>query len=293
MFCYETSGSYEPRHASPDGVNLNDDKTLSNLLRVSEFYQPTPDYIETIQKNGFPCLWRQKVTHWMHGIFNHCKCEEGVLPHAVNLFDRYCSTKMVECPVEELQVLGATCLFIASKLRETASISVDCLVEWGSFAYSIRDVRKWELEVLNTLNWDTYVVLPHDLLDHFITRLPIPEDQQVRIRDHARVLFNIICSEYSFLRYTFRITAAACLYDAVFGLGPNFITLRNELCKHMQNFVDIEMVEFECAVLAIREYVMSHRDGPDEADNEAEEEEEKVTGTPLNSTPTLIDQLPQ
>ena len=52
-------------------------------------------------------------------------------------------------------------------------------------------------------------------------------------------------------------------------------------------------VEFERAVLAIREYVMSHRDGPDEEDNEEEEKEEKVPGTPLNSTPTLIEKLPQ
>ena len=65
MFCYETTGSYELRHASPDGVNLEDDKTLSNLLRMSEFYQPSPDYIETKQENGFTHHIRNKLVTWM------------------------------------------------------------------------------------------------------------------------------------------------------------------------------------------------------------------------------------
>ena len=43
--------------------------------------------------------------------------------------------------MEELQVLGGTCLFIASKLREASPLTVDGLVECGGYSYSIRDVR--------------------------------------------------------------------------------------------------------------------------------------------------------
>ena len=54
--------------------------------------------------------------------------------------------------------------------------------------------QKWELKVLNTLNWDTSAVLPHDLLDHFLVRLPIPAELKQRVTNHARTLINMCCT---------------------------------------------------------------------------------------------------
>ena len=67
MFCYEAgfNGNYVPRRASPDGVNIDDPKTLNNLLRVSSFYQPEPRYLETMQQNHFTQEMRRQLTEWM------------------------------------------------------------------------------------------------------------------------------------------------------------------------------------------------------------------------------------
>ena len=66
MFCYESGlENYVPRRASPDGCNIDDPKTLNNLVRVSKFYQPNPKYLETIQKNDFTVNMRKQVTEWM------------------------------------------------------------------------------------------------------------------------------------------------------------------------------------------------------------------------------------
>ena len=70
MFCYESSlnGFYKPKRASPDGCNIDDDKTLSNLLRVSSFYQPDPQYLSTKQHNGFTESMRSQLVEWMFGV---------------------------------------------------------------------------------------------------------------------------------------------------------------------------------------------------------------------------------
>ena len=70
MFCYESSlsGVCEPRRASPDGCNIDDAKTLCNLLRVSTFYEPDPKYLELKQENGFTESMRRELIDWMFAV---------------------------------------------------------------------------------------------------------------------------------------------------------------------------------------------------------------------------------
>ena len=66
MFCYESGfENYVPRRAAPDGCNIDDPKTLNNLIRVSKFYEPNPKYLELIQENSFTIEMRKQLTEWM------------------------------------------------------------------------------------------------------------------------------------------------------------------------------------------------------------------------------------
>lgn len=228
---------------------------------------------------------RRQLTDWMFGISDIC--EDGVLPHAVNLLDRYLSLAKVESPRDELQVLGATCLFLASKLREVTPLSVDGLCECGGYSYTIRDIRSWELKVLNVLNWDTSAVLPHDLLDHFLHRLPIPEPVRERVTYHARTLLNMACTEYMFMQHGSKIMATGCLYDAVFALGSKFLQLRGEILTILRGFIVIDEAEFEVVSAKIRKLMDNMR----KPDLPALSFSEQKSATPTTSTPTNIEEL--
>jgi hypothetical protein len=61
-------------------------------------------------------------------------CEDQVLPLAVNLMDRFlcvCNIKR-----QQLQLLGATCLLIASKVRSTNVLPVYLLCAYTDYSVS-------------------------------------------------------------------------------------------------------------------------------------------------------------
>merc|ERR1711978_337229 len=99
----------------------------------------------------------------------------------------------------QLQLLGAVCLFLSSKFKETAPISSEKLVMYTDFSVSLEDIREWELLVLYKLKWDLCASTGLDFLDHLLPRLPIPPhiDQQ-RLRRHVETSVALSSTLYTF-----------------------------------------------------------------------------------------------
>jgi hypothetical protein len=134
MFCYESGfENYVPRRAAPDGCNIDDPKTLNNLIRVSKFYEPNPKYLELIQKNSFTIEMRKQLTEWM---FEVCRsfswlindfhfaftaaCADSFFPQRIGrrpfcfwtsfrLFFRYCSLFVLSLAIASLRDLISSC----------------------------------------------------------------------------------------------------------------------------------------------------------------------------------------
>lgn len=66
------------------------------------------------------------------------KCEDAVLPLAVNFMDRFLSVCVIKR--QQLQLLGATCLLIASKLRSANRLGIELLCTYTDNSVSYEHI---------------------------------------------------------------------------------------------------------------------------------------------------------
>ncbi|CDQ78091.1 unnamed protein product [Oncorhynchus mykiss] len=120
--------------------NLLNDRVLQTMLKAEDSYLPATNYFKCVQKEIVPCM-RRIVSTWMLEVCEEQKCEEEVFPLAMNFLDRYLSVEPTK--KTRLQLLGATCMFLASKMKETIPLTAEKLC-----IYTDNSIRPIDLLVI-------------------------------------------------------------------------------------------------------------------------------------------------
>ncbi|KAI2665558.1 G1/S-specific cyclin-D2 [Labeo rohita] len=117
LFCLEKDAIMR---AQRDPNIFCDERVLQSLLTVEDRYVPQGPYFKCVQKDIQPFM-RRMVATWMLEVCEEEKCEEDVFPLAMNYLDRF----LAAVPTRKcyLQLLGAVCLFLASKLKACQPLS--------------------------------------------------------------------------------------------------------------------------------------------------------------------------
>ena len=84
----------------------------------------------------------QLILIYLYFLFQVCEernCENMVFHVACNFFDRFLCTTVVQR--SQLQLLGCSCLLLASKLRQTSALSVPLLVSYTADSVTQEEIR--------------------------------------------------------------------------------------------------------------------------------------------------------
>uniref|UniRef100_A0ACB8F595 Uncharacterized protein n=1 Tax=Sphaerodactylus townsendi TaxID=933632 RepID=A0ACB8F595_9SAUR len=226
--------------AKRDPQLLSDRRVLQNLLRQEERYSPNVSYFQCVQKEIQPYM-RKMLAFWMleipmrsiplpicpfdrwatekHPVCEEQKCEEEVFPLAMNYVDRYLSC--VPTRKNHLQLLGAVCMLLASKLRDTMPLTVKKLCIYTDNSITQCQVLDWEVLVLEKLKWDLLSVIANDFLDHILQRLSLPQNKVDLVKKHAQTFVALCATDYSFAMYPPSMIATGSIGAAVHGLSAS------------------------------------------------------------------------
>nr|P50755.1 RecName: Full=G1/S-specific cyclin-D1 [Xenopus laevis]CAA61664.1 cyclin D1 [Xenopus laevis] len=196
--------------------NLITDRVLQTMLKAEETSCPSMSYFKCVQKEILPNM-RKIVATWMLEVCEEQKCEEEVFPLAMNYLDRFLSVE----PLRKswLQLLGATCMFLASKMKETIPLTAEKLCIYTDNSIRPDELLIMELRVLNKLKWDLASVTPHDFIEHFLNKMPLTEDTKQIIRKHAQTFVALCATDVNFISNPPSMIAAGSVAAAVQGLN--------------------------------------------------------------------------
>ncbi|XP_007934444.1 G1/S-specific cyclin-D3 [Orycteropus afer afer] len=227
---------HSPR-AGEDPQLLEDQRVLQTLLRMEERYLPCVSYFQCVQDEIKPHM-RKMLAYWMLEVCEEQRCEEEVFLLAMNYVDRFLSC--VPTRKSQLQLLGAVCMLLASKLRDSTPLTIEKLCIYSDHAVSQRQMLDWELLVLGRLKWDLAAVIAHDFLSVILHRLPLPSDREALVRKHAQTFLALCATDYTFAMYPPSMIATGSVGAAVQGLSASSLSA-DELTEMLAGITGTEV----------------------------------------------------
>ncbi|XP_072886929.1 G1/S-specific cyclin-D2-like [Hemitrygon akajei] len=239
LLCMETTPKIQ--RAYPDQTLLSDQRVLQNLLLTEDRYIPRISYFECVQKEIKPYM-RKMVSFWMLEVCEEQKCEEEVFLLAVNYLDRFLSS--VPTRKCHLQLLGAVCMFLASKLKETIPLTAEKLCIYTDNSVTPEDLLDWEIVVLGKLKWDLSVTTPNDFIEHILGKLAFLTDNLELIKKHTQTFIAMCATDFNFAMYPPSMIATGSIAAAIRGLDITCSNLSGESVTEL--LAKITCTELDC-----------------------------------------------
>ncbi|KAK4887266.1 hypothetical protein RN001_003537 [Aquatica leii] len=200
--------------AQKDPTIFRDVRVIENLLKDESMYVCPCDYFTDVQVEIQPYM-RNVVATWMMEVCEEQMCEEQVFPLAVNYMDRFLCVCVIKR--QQLQLLGATCLLIASKIRSSTILTIDLLRAYTDYSITHSHITSWELLVLSKLQWNAAGITGFDYIDQITDRFAWGSESSY-LRRHAHTLVSICYTEPALIQVTPSLIASACICAAMRGL---------------------------------------------------------------------------
>lgn len=182
-------------------------KEIYVYLRDREVsYRVSPHFMQT--QRDINATMRGILIDWLVEVAEEYRLEAETLHLSVNYIDRFLSC--VPVARSKLQLVGVTCMLIASKYEEIHPPAVDEFVYISDNTYKREEILHMEGTILNRLSFELSVVSAKAFLTRYIKAARMGECDATTVM-LCQYLCELTLQEYSFLKYLPSEVAAAAL----------------------------------------------------------------------------------
>lgn len=197
-----------------DFEDLDDPSMCAEYVReIFEYYQelekatmPNPTYMD--HQDDLEWKMRGILIDWLIEVHMRFRLLPETLFLAVNIIDRFLSQKVV--PLDKLQLVGITAMFIASKYEEVLSPHVGNFTHVADDGFSVDEVLAAERYTLSTLKYDLSYPNPMN----FLRRISKADNYDIQTRTLGKYLMELSLVDHRFLEFRQSHIAAASMYLA-------------------------------------------------------------------------------
>ncbi|XP_051136235.1 putative cyclin-A3-1 [Andrographis paniculata] len=187
-------------------------------LEVEATLRPSSNYMETVQTDINPFM-RSVLIDWLVEVAQEYKLVSDTLYLTVNYIDRYLSTHSLMRT--KLQLLGITCMLIASKHEEITPPHIENFVYITDNSFTIEEVMEMEKDVLKFINFE--IGLPTTKTFLRIMSEAVQEEPEFSDPEFDRLcsyLGELSLTDYSCICNTPSIVAASAIFLAKLIIQP-------------------------------------------------------------------------
>ncbi|KAI3942089.1 hypothetical protein MKW92_033118 [Papaver armeniacum] len=152
---------------------------------------------------------RMIVVDWLIDVHREFQLSPEVLYLAVQILDRYLAMDLVVTK-EEMQLLGVTAMFIASKYEEVSPPKIDRFADITDNACSTEQILEMEKSIMVKFKW----TLPFPTAYHFLVRFLKAAEANEEMGNMVFFLAELGLLQYEMLKYCPSMLAASAVYAA-------------------------------------------------------------------------------
>ncbi|GMJ00559.1 Cyclin A3;1 [Hibiscus trionum] len=187
-------------------------------LEIEEKRRPLPDYMEKVQ-NDITVNMREFLMEWLVEVTEEYKLVSDTLYLTVSYVDRFLSAHAVSR--NKLQLLGVSCMLIASKYEEITPPHIDDFCYITDNSYTKEEVVEMEKDVLKLLDFEIGIPTTRSFL-RVVMRATQEKCkyQEFQLEFLSCYLAELSLLDYGCLQFLPSVVASAAIFLSRFILQP-------------------------------------------------------------------------
>ncbi|XP_068654607.1 putative cyclin-A3-1 isoform X2 [Aristolochia californica] len=230
--------------------------------------RPLPNFIEAVQ-NDVTANMRGVLVDWLVDVVEEYKLVPDTLYLTVSYVDRYLSIHAINR--QKLQLLGVTCMLIASKYEEISAPHVEDFCHITDNTYAKEEVVQMETSVLKLLNFE----MGNPTIKTFLRRFTMAAQENskstnLQLEFLSYYLAELSLVDYSCVKFLPSVIAASVIFVSNFTVNPKMhpwdSTLQwhtgykpSELKDCILAIHDLQLNKKGCTLEAIRGKYKQHK----------------------------------